>query len=782
MKYLLIIFVLIVSQLNGQYKLDYQETPLVDVIRDIEDLYSIRFSYNSDKIKDLSFSYSAEANLEDVLDELGSQMHLEFHYLDFENILIRKKVSLEALLDTILLDEVLIVTEYITSGFDHNKEDASLILEPDEQGILPGLTEPDVMQSLQLIPGITSPDESASNLHIRGGTSDQNLVLFDNIKMYHQGHLFGSISAFNPYIIDQVKVYRSGTNPIYGDRISGIVDMKSPDYVNNQIDAGIGTNMLHSDFFVKAPLIKEKFGIILSGRRSLTDLWNSPTFQNYSNRVFQNTRIEEANSIQEEEELDIREDRFFFYDLNAKAIYKPNEKNKFSLSVLSVRNRLDYENVDEELTGSRDEMDLSNSGWSFNWRSEINRNWRMEQDLHVSSYKSDNLHLEFEEDSITQERYSRFNSIDDIGWTYRFDHFIDNDSKLILGYDFTSYQLNLNIQIEEDGIVTENEDSNEQVHSIFGTYQKRLNNWYWSAGVRLSYYNQLNSLYPEPRAYIAYEINDALKWKSSAEIKNQAISQLLSFEFNDLGFNNASWVLAEGEEIPVLNNKQLTSGILLNKNDWKVDIEAYYKEIRGLTSFTQGFNSNINEDYAEGRSNIYGVDVLIKKRIKKFRTWLAYSLSRNDFVFEDISDASFDGNFDRRHSLNFSNSYTWSKFQLSVGWFYATGLPYTLPAGINTFLNDEEEEESELLFSSQNDQRLLYYHKLDASFIYNFFLDPEKKIRARLGIAVINIYDRANELDKNFDLDETDEGEFFIVEQTDRGLGRTMNMVFRIWF
>ena len=136
----------------------------------------------------------------------------------------------------------------VTTGFDKIENDGSITVNPDELGILPGLTEPDVLQSLQLLPGISSPTESASDIHIRGGTPDQNLVLWDGIKMYHQGHFFGQISAFNPYITETINVFRSGTSSKYGDRISGVIDIRSSDKVHDSLHIGIGANLIVEGF------------------------------------------------------------------------------------------------------------------------------------------------------------------------------------------------------------------------------------------------------------------------------------------------------------------------------------------------------------------------------------------------------------------------------------------------------------------------------------------------------------------------------------------------------
>ena len=126
-----------------------------------------------------------------------------------------------------------------------------------EFGLLPGLVEPDVLQSLQAIPGITSRKESVSYLNVRGGTHDQNLFLWDGIKMYNTSHFFGMISAFNPYMTKKVTLVKNGTSSKYGDGVSSLINMKTGKAVINRLKAEAGVNLINVDALVEAPLSKK---------------------------------------------------------------------------------------------------------------------------------------------------------------------------------------------------------------------------------------------------------------------------------------------------------------------------------------------------------------------------------------------------------------------------------------------------------------------------------------------------------------------------------------------
>ena len=196
----------------------------------------------------------------------------------------------------------IIITEYLADGIDQSTSDGHISIRPEKMDMLPGLTEADVLQSIQLLPGVSSPNETASGIYIRGGTPDQNLILWDGIPMYHSGHFFGSISAFNPAVVDDVKVYRGGFGPQYGGRVSGVIDISSTEKIPEQISMGVGVNLTHGDVFAKIPLFKQKSALILSFRRSFTDIWQTPTFRQMAKKVFQGTKIGNTQEEAEEDE------------------------------------------------------------------------------------------------------------------------------------------------------------------------------------------------------------------------------------------------------------------------------------------------------------------------------------------------------------------------------------------------------------------------------------------------------------------------------------------------
>ena len=364
----------------------------------------------------------------------------------------------------------------------------------------------------------------------------------------------------------------------------------------------------------------------------------------------------------------------------------------------------------------------------------------------------------------------------DLGAQIQAGYKFSEDITAFFGYEFVNYDVSYLLSF---GTVDEPENLDFQGylfgHNIYSEGQFQIDDLFVRSGARISGYPAADRLFFEPRLYADYTISDAFKLKASAEIKNQAISQVVLFDFNQLGFGNTLWVSFDQEEgTPILNNKQFTFGFFLNENGWKLDVEGYYKRITGLTSLTRGFQSaTAEEEYYEGNSTVRGIDVLIKKKINTFRTWLSYSYSQNDFEFPDLQNGTFPGNFDQRHVFSWSGSYKYKAYQFSLGWQFATGRPFT-----NAFLN----QDNEITFGQQNANRLGDYHKLDLSAFYDFHLDAENSVRGRLGVSVINIYNRDNEIDRAFREDENAAGNAELQELSNVGLGITPNLVFRVYF
>ncbi|GAA4279420.1 TonB-dependent receptor [Aquimarina mytili] len=682
------------------------------------------------------------------------------------------------------LEEVLIV-EYITTGIGKNI-DGSFTFSNDELGILPGQTEPDILQSIQLIPGINSPDETATGIQIRGGSPDQNLILWDDIKMYNTGHFFGMLSAFNPNVVNEAKIFKGGADPKYGDRVSGVIDISSDTEVAEKFTGGVGINGTHLDGYFKTP-IGSKVGIVISGRRSYTDFFESPTYNSLSEKVFQNTKIdansntqtpipdeEPENEIEEEpeNEQDIGDNNFFFYDTTAKLIIDATKNDKILVSGIYTNNDLAFQINDDE-DAINDDLEIQNEGVSFSWIGTKSKDFHHELKAYYSKYDSDYLFTVREELRI-EEQSIRKNTVEDIGVNINLTYDIDQKNALTAGYQFSNSKVFYAITRESEFETPVNEtDLVKNTANTFYANYKLLtkNKGFINLGVRSSHYSIVDKFYIEPRINIEYPISDNLRIKGTGELRYQPISQLIEFEDTQLRLENNIWIHAN-DDIPVLESTQFSGGLLFSKKDWNIEVDAYFKNIDGLTSITNGVNT-FDIDLSTGESTIFGVDVLLRKKFKNFRTWLGYTFNDIEYTFPEIQPGSFPGNNDITHNFRISNTLEINSMEFSLGWFWRSGSPFTDAALIN----------EEIEFGSANARRLPEYHRLDISGVYRFNFNKNESWKGQLGISILNLYNRQVPISVSYRADEnpnTGEVELEVLRQ--QSLGLTPNLVFRMFF
>ncbi|MBJ6368467.1 TonB-dependent receptor plug domain-containing protein [Snuella sedimenti] len=784
MKYKLaipLLFVTFFGMSQEKATVNYSNTALNTVFADLETKFNIKFSYNSEIVNDQFVNLNIDdATLLELLFAIEAQINIRFKK-ESERYYIVKKVSKRSLTDTQHLQQVYI-KEYLTTGISKENEDTSVSLLPEKLGILPGLTEPDVLQSIQMLPGVQSPTETASGLFIRGGTPDQNLVLWDGIKMYYSGHFFGTISALNPYITEEVKLYKNGTKARYGNRISGVVDITSDNKIPKKIEGGAGFNMTHADAHLKVP-VSAKTAIMVSARRSFTDILDTETFRNLSKRVFQETKISEGNKVFEDDEVTTTKDLFYFTDFTVKAIVKPNDNNTILISNLFTKNKLDYGFLIEDYNeASRDQLDIKNQGSSIKWHHNYNKAFSHTINAYYSGFDLEYIGS----NSITDEfndRLDKQNKIDDLGLAFDTNWIVNSTITLGFGYQFASNQVKYALEFQdseepENNFNESNIETNNS-HVVYADYKfKRSNKWLLNVGLRANHFSVLNKLFVEPRFQMETKLFNNLKFKVSGERLHQSVSQVVEFNTQEFGLENQIWVLSDGDEIPVLESMQLTSGFVFNKNGWHIDVEGYFKKINGLTSFTLGFD-NIDDFFSKGKSKVLGLDVLLKKKIQDYRTWLSYSLMNNDFTFGNINDGdAFSGNADITHHFTWSHTYEWENINVSLGWNVRTGIPYTKASGLR-----DTPDGPVIDFEETNGARLPNYHRLDVSATYKFNMSKKESWKGKIGVSVLNVYNEKNTLSRKYEKRQSNTDDSQVLREINKtSVGLTPNLVFRVEF
>ena len=656
-------------------------------------------------------------------------------------------------IDEQLLDEI-VLKDYLIDGIEQSSEASGIVIKPNSMSILPGSVDNDVLTSLQFLPGISNPLETLDGIYVRGGTPDQNLILWDGIPVYHTSHFFGMISAFNPYIIEDVDIYRSGISSYYGGRVSSVIDISSKAEAPERFSAGLGLNLTHSHLELEIPLWKNS-GLFISARNSITEVWNTPTFINYAERVFQGSKVDVDRF--NDPNLDFN-DNFNFNDGNIRWVYNL-KKDKFSFSTLAGLNNLEYSTELPQWNAiAFDNLNLSNGGGSLNWERKWNKTLKSTFELNNGNYDYDySLELKFV-DRLEDEApvfFKSKNVVEDSGAKFSLQWQPKLSQKFDFGYQYTGNDIDIEIINKNfENIDTSAENFESRVFSVFGEYTLdlpevlRLN-----LGLRFQHSPILDNNYFEPRIDLSTPLNEYVSLKVNTGKHFQFISQLVAIGINDLGLGNEIWVSSNNTTIPVIESNQWMGGIILRKDGWTIDVEAYVKELVGITSLASSFVNLPNQPYSQGNSKVRGLDLLVKKNFGNYRSWISYTISETDYEFINISPTPFPASHDQPHIFQWVHMYKQKQWEYALGLHLRSGLPFTDVQGVQLVTDPEGQVFAQLQYDDVNGKRLSSYFRLDASVTYNF--KTNSRFHGFVSASLQNISNHKNILGKEFLLGDT---------------------------
>ena len=236
------------------------------------------------------------------------------------------------------LEEVVVLAEQEEQLIKASKGISQIGVSPVQLASLPSFGEKDIFRGLQLLPGVSGTNESSSGLYVRGGTPDQNLILFDGFTVYHVDHLFGFFSAFNSNAIKDVQLHKGGFDAKFGGRISSVVELTGKDGNSESFNAGVGISLLSYNGFAETPFADGKGSLLVAGRRSFQSSFYGNLFDSFteSNRDqnAQNNPQQQIGRLFGQQEV---QPNSYFYDLNAKVTYRPTGRDVIALSFYKRR-------------------------------------------------------------------------------------------------------------------------------------------------------------------------------------------------------------------------------------------------------------------------------------------------------------------------------------------------------------------------------------------------------------------------------------------------------------
>ncbi|NNL32683.1 MAG: TonB-dependent receptor plug domain-containing protein [Flavobacteriaceae bacterium] len=663
-----------------------------------------------------------------------------------------------------------VITKFLTTGLQKLK-DGSTLLNTEKFGILPGLTEPDILQSIQALPGIESTNESIANINVRGGTNDQNLMLWDDIKMYHSGHFFGLISAYNPNLTNKVIVTKNGTSSEYSDGVSSTINMSTKDKIGTSFTGGVGFNLISADAFLEIPL-SHNLGLHISGRRSFTDAFTSPTYDKYFERSFQDSDIETNPNLSD----GMTNSEFLFYDYTAKLLYDINSDHKIRANVISISNNLDYSeayktNEGDSISKSSN-LSQENLGAGGSWTAQWSKKFRTKVSGFYSKYNVDAS----DERVQTNQILAQANEVLETGAKLNTYYDISKHLTLLNGYEFSEIGILNETTVSAPSYERTKKDVLRN-HAVYTEMEFAKHFTFVRLGARLNYFQKFDKLLIEPRVSIRQKIVNALALELAGEFKNQSATQIVDFEDDFLGVENRRWILANEENIPISTSQQLSFGAEFSQNDLSINLTAFYKDVDGITVSNQGFYNNFQYLNASGSYTVKGIEFLANKTTDTYSAWISYTNSSNDYEFKTLTPSIFPNNVDIEHSVSMALSLNiLEQLKVSLGGMWRTGQPYTKPVeGNETIQNGST---TVVNYDTPNRERLDEFMRLDASLHYTFKFSNSVNASFRAG--VINLTNQRNSINRYFEVDPNNSDNAIQIDN--KSLGLTPNLSFRVHF
>ncbi len=648
-----------------------------------------------------------------------------------------------------LLDEVI-----IDADKDSNVKDAVTgitQIEVKEIKTIPlVLGERDVLKVATTLPGISTAGEGAAGYNVRGGKTDQNLILLDNAVVYNPTHFFGIFSALNPFTTDDVDIYKGSIPAEYGGRLSSVFDIRTKKG-NSQKFSGEGAiGPVTSNLTLEIPVVKEKSSLLLGGRATYSD-W----------------------ILKQLDEESLKNSEASFYDVIAKYSHDFDENNSLEMS--------GYYSNDLFSISSDSTFNYSNALFSLRYNHRFNERNRGSIILSNSNYAynigyESNSSRDFDLDYKVQETEVKF----------LMNHLLNDKHNFTYGLSGKLYNnspANIKPKGPESLVSPTDVQSEKAIESgiFFSDNYNVSKNLSFNLGLRYSFYaflgpteqnvyleglpkneatrietisygnNEVVETYggPEIRVSGRYSFSESFSIKASYNNNYQFIHTLTT---NTTATPQDTWKLSDLNIEPQRAN-QFSLGLFknLDGNTYELSLEGYYKLMDNVLDYKVGadllLNENIESEVLQGEGKAYGVEFLVRKNKGKLNGWIGYTYSRSlikldsEFNEERVNDGEFfPSNYDKPHDFSLVANYKLTKrYSFSMNFLYQTGRPVTFPVG-NYELNNAEY----VFYSNRNEFRIPDYIRLDLGINIEGNHKIKKLAHSFWNISVYNVLGRNN--------------------------------------
>lgn len=593
--------------------------------------------------------------------------------------------------------------------------------------------ERDIVKAVTLLPGVKTGGDGSGSFFVRGGAADQNLILLDEVLVYNPSHLLGFFSTFNSDALKNVTLYKGNMPAQYGSRLSSVMDVQMKDGSDQEYGVSGGIGLIASRLTVEGPIKKDKGSFMVSGRRTYADLFLKLS----------------GDSSLEKSILN-------FYDLNAKASYKINDKNRVFFSGYLGQDNLGISNAFG--------LDWGNKTASIRWNYQINPKlfsnttiayndfaYNVNVDLNVFNSR---IKSRIRDWSFKEELSYFMNARNEMKFGFQSIYHKVNPGTYSGDFNFTSPALNYSW---ENAIYANN--TWKATDRLTIDYGIRLSTFTVLGGeqpfytldeegkiTNTEYYNKgefvKTYVNPEPRLSANYVLTPSFAIKA-AYARNAQYMHLMS---NSAASNPTDkWVPTNNLIKPEQANLY-SLGVAKNlKEDmFALSVETYYKDMYNQIDYIDGANilsaDAIEPQLLYGKGRAYGIEFLVRKNSGRLTGWVGYTLSRTERKIDGINNGEwYAARQDRTHDISVVAMYEVNKrLNLSGVFVYYTGNAVTFPSGKYTVDN-----QTVFLYTERNGYRMPAYHRLDLSA--NYKLNKKKrKWESELSIGLFNTYGREN--------------------------------------
>jgi len=595
---------------------------------------------------------------------------------------------------------------------EKNETDISLqrIIARDLEALPKGV-ETDIFRSIQYLPGVQSTGDVSARYYVRGGASNQNLVLVDGVTVYNPFHALGLFSVIDPDMINNVEFYKGGFSADLGGRLSSVMKVNTKDGNKNRLSVKGTASFLTGKFLLEGPIPNGSF--ILTGRKT------------YSNEVLKKFLNKQSVPID-------------FYDFSLKANYSSPDfiqGGKFSINGFFSGDNILSEDPRIE------DFKWSNNIFGFKWFQVGDSPLFYELGVSISNFKGDVI------PKLSNVRQSR-NKVEDVSLTMDFTYMFDNKDEI--GVGFHVKQVKTDLFLENDRGVPTNLGTSAANITFYTKY--KLMQWEMlglDVGARMNLTTlsrNKKATFIEPRVSFTYRLIPEIAIKGAWGIYQQDLVTIS--DEDEIISLFEPWIISPDYLIPSNSTHYILGLEIKPYHFFTFSVEGYYKRVKNLPLLNEEKILPADPDFLAGNGESYGLELMTRATPNPINFTASYTLA---YAYKELEGLRYYPRYDIRHTLNLGLEINFGAgWSASTVWTYNSGLPFTQLLGYydkyyfsNIFApwNELDPRRPFTIIEIQNLGRLPDYHRLDFTVSKKFVIDF---LKFDVDISVINVYDRQN--------------------------------------